>query len=136
MRCRVPGKQTVPRAELTALIRTLTYIRTVQEWTIYIDAQYVINGAKADDRSHYLIGSNGDLWQQVYDGLGKLHDKGITDINFIKVKSHVTTQEQWERYNMTEEMYVYNELADEAATVASRNSTSTATIKEDSNAKY
>ena len=136
MRCRVPGKQTVPRAEFTALIRTLKYIRTVQEWTIYIDAQYVINGTKADDRSHYLIGSNGDLWQQVYDGLGKLHDKGITDINFIKVKSHVTTQEQWERYNMTEEMYVYNELADEAATVASRNSTSTATIKEDSNAKY
>ncbi len=102
--CKVPGRQTVPRAELTALDRTLKCIRANRTWTIYIDAQYVINGLAADDRSFYLLGFNGDLWQLVCSKTAALKGKGIADINFIKVKSHVNTAEEWIFYGMTADM--------------------------------
>ena len=63
MYCKVPGRQTVPRAELTALIRTLKCIRRIRKWIIFIDAQYVINGTETNDESFYLQGRHGDLWQ-------------------------------------------------------------------------
>ena len=50
MQCKVRGRQTVPRSELTALLKTLRCIRTVQKWTIYIDAQYVINGLETTEQ--------------------------------------------------------------------------------------
>ena len=136
MHCKVPGRQTVPRAELTALIRTLRCIRTVRRWTIYIDAQYVINGISTDDKSYYLLGRNGDLWQEVFDEIEKLTGEGSHDVNFVKVKSHVKTQAVWDQYNMTEEMYVYNELADAAAEIASNKYTKFSTLKQDSDSKH
>ena len=99
--CKVPGRQTVPRAELTALDRILKCIRAKRTWHIYIDAQYVINGLAAEDRSFYILGFNGDLWQHIYNKLAELEGKGIADINFIKVTSHVTTVEEWIFYGMT-----------------------------------
>ena len=84
----------------------------------------MINGVSTNDRSYYLLGRNGDLWQEVFDDLRKLAEAGIDDINFVKVKSHATTDEDWARYSMTEEMYVYNELADAAAEIASKKYTS------------
>ena len=52
--CKVPGRQTVSRAELTALDRTLKCIQRNRTWHIHIDAQYVINGLAAEDRSFYI----------------------------------------------------------------------------------
>ena len=60
MYCKVRGRQTVPRAELTAILRTLKCIRKAREWTIYIDVQYVINGLCADNKAYYRQGRNGD----------------------------------------------------------------------------
>lgn len=111
--CKVFGRQTVPRAELTALYRTFRCIRAKRAWTIDIDAQYVINGLAADDRSFYLLGFNGDLRQLIYDKLAELEGNAIADINFIKVKSHVITVEEWIFYGMTADMYICNKLADE-----------------------
>lgn len=92
--CKVPGRQTVPRAELTALDRTLKCIWRNRTWHIYVDAQYVINGLAAEDRSFYILGLNGDLWQLIYEELARLAGQGIIDINFVKAKSHVTTAEE------------------------------------------
>lgn len=38
-------------------------------------------------------------------------------LNVLKVKSHITSDEEWQRFNMTAEGLVLNELADEAATI-------------------
>ena len=102
----------------------------------FLDAQYVINGLSANDKAYYRQGRNGDLWQDVYDEIEKLRANGISDINFIKVKSHVTTEDEWTRYNMTPEMLIYNELADEAARLASVKFGHSGSIKEDGWAKY
>ena len=64
----------------------------MQNMLCFFDAQYVINGVEAEDITHYLLGRNGGLWQTVYDGLVELRSQCITDINFMKVKSHVTCQ--------------------------------------------
>ena len=80
MYCRVPGRQTVPRAELVALIRTLRCMEAARQWHIYIDAQYVINGLLTEDRSYYLLGRNGDQWQLVYDEILRLDGMGSTTL--------------------------------------------------------
>ena len=135
MHSKVSGRQTVPRSELTALIRTLRCVKTTRAWTIYIDAQYVINGLNADDRSFYLQGRNGDLWQEVFDELRKLAEQDISNFDFVKVKSHVTTQEQWERYGMDEDKYIYNELADAAAETSANKHFNFSVLKSDAEAK-
>ncbi len=57
----VPGTQTVPRAELWALRHVLNLMEGLRQYTVYIDAQYVLNGLQSRSR-HYSQGSNGDLW--------------------------------------------------------------------------
>ena len=80
---------------------------------MYIDAAYVINGLNSKTR-HYSQGANGDLWTKIYQVAS---DKNL---NIVKVKSHVTNGDQWTAYNMTAEAYLYNELADEVCTQASK----------------
>ena len=75
MYCKVRGRQTVPRAELTGLLKTFRCMKKAQTWTIFIDAQYVINGLSANDKAYYRQGRNGDLWQDVYDEIEKLRAK-------------------------------------------------------------
>ena len=128
MHCRIPGRQTVPRAELTALLKTIRCIRVARKWSFYIDAQYVINGLTTSDRSYYRLGSNGDLWRSIYNELDRLAGEGIADIEFIKVKSHVTSQSEWGDYNMTQEKLIYNELPDEAARIGATQRTSNSTL--------
>ena len=48
----VSGRETVPRAELTALMNTLGCMSTCRRWVIFIDAPYVINGVEAEDISY------------------------------------------------------------------------------------
>ncbi len=48
----------------------------------------------------------------------------------------MTTVEEWIFYGMTSDMYVYNELADEAARMGSNEGSSTNTLKDDAMAKH
>ena len=52
------------------------------------------------------------------------------------MKSHVTTVEEWIFNRMASDMYVYNELADEAARIGSNKGSSTNTLKNDAMAKH
>ncbi len=79
----VPGKQTVPRAELWGGIQTL--IRAHPEWPVDlgIDAAYVTKGCT--NRGVLVQGSNGDLWRLIYD----IIDNRSGSTNIFKIKSHL-----------------------------------------------
>ena len=78
----VPGKQTVPRAELWGAIQILSRIDEKSNIQIPIDAKYVTRGIV--HRCDLEQGPNGDLWS-----IFQLIDErsGVTDV--IKVKSHL-----------------------------------------------
>ena len=116
-----PGRQAVPRAELYAIILVLqTMVKSTEDLrrttdtftntTIYVDASYVCNGLHTNNRTTYIQGINGDLWSQAYN----LYD--ITgQPNITKVKSHVKTHNQLQRYNMDIDMFKLNTAADTIA---------------------
>ena len=59
----VPGRQTVPRAELQGLIKA----GSATQVTHYLsDASYVVAGPSSSEfrRTSYLTSVNGDLWQE------------------------------------------------------------------------
>ena len=59
----VPGRQTVPRAELWAAIMAAHAASTGQQIVLRIDAAYVVKGLQGGHRQAALrIGPNGDLW--------------------------------------------------------------------------
>ena len=136
MHCRVAGRQTVPRSELTALLKVLCCMHTAHDWKVFIDAQYVIDGLLSSNRYFFTLGRNGDLWHSIFRKLDEHKDKGLGNIDFIKVKSHVTSQEEWERYGMTAEKLIYNELADEAARKGCKSRTNLNRMKDDGAAKH
>ena len=109
MYSRVPGRQTVPRAELWAIICTLKTVAiiTLQIHIFYIDAQYILNGI-ASDTNLYRDGLNGDLWTMLYTVLLPIKNW----CRFVKVKSHVTTESDWIKYGMTKEAFRCNYIAD------------------------
>ena len=47
---KVPGRQTVPRAEAWALIETLTKLDAQRQYTIFVDALYLMYGATSYNR--------------------------------------------------------------------------------------
>ena len=106
----VPGRQTIPRAELWALCCTLSLAQDGSAIEAIIDAQGVIDGL-IKKKTKLLRHTNGDLWSLLY---AMIEEKKLK-VKPTKAKSHVTTAEGWIKYNMTEQKYVYNELADEAA---------------------
>ena len=57
---RIPGRQTVPRSELWAMCQLLLRMDAGKQYTIDIDAQFVLNGLSANTQ-HYREGANGDL---------------------------------------------------------------------------
>jgi hypothetical protein len=84
-------------------------------YTVYIDASYVTNGIEART-VNYTRGSNGDIWTRIFVELDR-----IGSLNAVKVKPHVTNNEQWEKYNMTAESLCYNVGADRvASTIANK----------------
>ena len=109
---KVPGNQTVPRAELYALLQTIVRMKDDIEYTVYVDASYVLNGLTSRTK-HYSQGTNGDLWTRLYEA------SKTKQVIYRKVKSHVSNMDQWEIYNMTEEALIYNEMADKVCTLAS-----------------
>ncbi len=107
----VPGKQTVPRAELWGASLLLSLAPRDGPFELTLDAAYVVNGlGRRIDR---LRGANGDLWAilaKMIDGRG-----GATEIS--KVKSHVLrdVREQVASRVHNWRHILGNELADAAA---------------------
>ena len=60
----VPGKQTVPRAELWGAIKVLELAETQDPIDLGIDAAYVTNGVTK--MAQLVEGENGDLWSILY----------------------------------------------------------------------
>ena len=79
----VPGKQTVPRAELWGAIQILSKVDGKTNIQIPIDAKYVTRGIA--HRGDLVQGPNGDLWSILFQLIDER--SGVTD--FIKVKSHL-----------------------------------------------
>ena len=79
----VPGKQTVPRAELWEAIQILSKVDGKSNIQIAIDAKDVMRGIA--HRGDLVQGPNGDLWSILFQLIDER--SGVTD--FIKVKSHL-----------------------------------------------
>ena len=79
----VPGKQTVPRAELWGAIQILSKVDGKSNIQIPIDAKYVTRCIA--HRGDLVQGPNGDLWSILFQLIDE--HSGVTD--FIKVKSHL-----------------------------------------------
>ena len=109
---KVPGKQTVPRSELWALLSILRRMQDGEHYTVYIDASYVINGVKART-PHYSRGCNGDIWTKIFKETDRLES-----LHTVKVKSHVESKEDWEKYAMTRDAYLYNAGPDKSTSGA------------------
>ena len=115
---KVPGRQSVPRAELWGLLHVLRRMQTGRSYTVYIDAAYVIRGL-GDRSSLYAAGTNGDLWVLVFAELSRLEAVANGGLNFVKVKSHVKSDDEWRKYDMTQRGLILNELADRAVEAGS-----------------
>ena len=78
----VPGRQTVPRAELNGAV---LYARHGGTATYWCDASYVVNGAAAHadhkPTGHYEASKNGDLWHEFF----------LREPTVRKVKAHSTS---------------------------------------------
>ena len=79
----MPGKQTVPRAELWGAIQILSNVDGKSNIQIPIDAKYVTRGIP--HKGDLVQGPNGDLWSILFQLIDER--SGVTD--FIKVKSHL-----------------------------------------------
>ena len=97
----------MPRAELWAILRTALCLAKGAVCKFYVDASYVLRGI-AEKSDFYRSGPNGDLWTQLYEVLENLGQ----NCTLVKVKSHVTDQDMWTKYQMTPEMLIYNEGVD------------------------
>ena len=113
MHTRVPGHQTVPRAEAYALFQLLLVHQPAHTITYYIDASYVIR-ATSTKSNIYSSGSNGDIWTRIFTILEALGERA----KFVKVKSHVKTDEEWHRHQMTFQAALLNCWADNVAEAA------------------
>ena len=60
----VPGKQTVPRAELVALLILAENIEVAGNYELRVDAQYLLTSMASPTRAKR--GSNGDLWTRFF----------------------------------------------------------------------
>ena len=63
---RVPGKQTVPRAEAWAIYLVLKVWDGTFDLEIVTDATYSISGMDFRNRRKHLRGSNKDIWNIIY----------------------------------------------------------------------
>ena len=106
----VPGKQTVPRAELWAALQAKHAIGEGQSATIWSDSAYVVRGGQAYDPEQLHSSYNGDLWQQ-WDFTNQDAKVGID-----KVRAHGEHQVLAGMLDI--ELYLHNAWADAAADAA------------------
>ena len=108
----VPGRQTVPRAELWAVIVFLSRIPRSLNMKLCIDASYVVNGlAKIKNR---MAGDNGDMWTLLYDILQTRRAAG-SDSELVKTKAHSDKPKVVFNVSVDPEQVIENCLADGAA---------------------
>ncbi len=118
----VPGKQTVPRAELwaAAWATELGSDKRADESPGYVldiraDAAYVVNGfASAACRDRLARGRNGDRWEQIKEGA----DARAGAVTISKVKAHRSPTEMFSDPSLSVADYLGNHLADACAGAA------------------
>ncbi len=107
----VPGRQTVPRAEIWGAALVLCAAPKAGPFELVLDAAYVHRGMGA--RGELLRSPNGDLWAVLY----QLLDNRDGPVTATKVKSHVLDEDApgilAGRHDV--EHVIGNELADAAA---------------------
>lgn len=108
---KVPGPQTVPRAELWALVNLCNAMEEGSSQKVYIDASSVVEGYKKKNEKKQVEGINGDLWTL----LKQLVVEKSLSLEVVKVKSHVEDGAMWRKYGMDADKFIHNELADEYA---------------------
>ena len=107
----LPGKQTVGRAELWALLFLIN--SAPGDIVVYIDCQPIYKRWRADRRSHTVGTAMGDLWQMFWQAL----DERVGSLTLHWVPSHLTTK-QVEAGDIPLSAYVANHAADLLATEA------------------
>ncbi len=110
----VPGRQTVPRAELWAACVVAKHANEGSPCVLNSDAAYVVNtAADAAKTSRARRGANGDLWSQ----LARLHKGRGAPLHIAKVTAHSKPVDVLEgRVDVAN--FLGNHLADAAAGAA------------------
>ena len=85
---RVPGKQTVPRAEAWAMYLVLQVWDGTYDLEIVTDASYTYSGMDLRNRHKHLKGPNSDIWQLVYKEIDYSTEHGAGHLDIVKIKSH------------------------------------------------
>ena len=88
MSSRVPGKQTVPRAEAWAMYLVLQEWDGTYDVEIVIDASYTYSGMGLRNRHKHLKGANRDIWQPIYKETDYNTEHGAGHLDIAKIKSH------------------------------------------------
>ena len=87
MASKVPGRQTVPRAEIWAVLMVLMVWDGTHDLTIITDASYTVRGMEDLARRKNSRGPNRDLWTLIYPQRDKKVGVGVLSV--VKVKSHI-----------------------------------------------
>ena len=107
---KVPGRQTVSRAEACALHNLIHTWTGDFDLEIIVDATYSISGMDLEKQDKHLRGVNGDILGEIYQPL----EFRLAALTIVKVKSHATAVQVLALQN-TSAMLALNELADVAA---------------------
>ena len=86
---KVPGKQTVPRAEAWAVRQVLERWHGRKPLKIITDALYVVKGFLKHNKAAYMKGANSDIWTDIFERMEGMRIKPTVH----KVKSHLTKEE-------------------------------------------
>ncbi len=110
----VPGRQTVPRAELFAIDVAADYVAEGASLTVNADASYVVDTMNKDgSRERARQGTNGALWSRLLD---KLQHRGNV-CTMRKVKAHLSLADIVRGHGTVEDI-LGNQVADAAAGAA------------------
>lgn len=109
---KVPGRQTVPRAEIWAVLMVLLVWDGAYDLAIITDASYTVKGMEGLARLKNSRGPNRDIWTLIYAQLDSKGGGGILSV--VKVKSYIEGVQAYCRNTPLRHIMV-NELADFAA---------------------
>jgi ribonuclease HI len=105
----IPGRQTVPRAELFALILAKSAASTSSPTKVQCDSAYSVKGAQAYDTERLNSSYNGDLW-------AKYASIANSTVRVDKVPAHA--EKQTLAGHLPAASYIRNAVADAAADAA------------------
>ena len=87
MASKIPGRQTVPRVEIWAVLMVLLVWDGAYDLTIIADASYTVKGMDDLARRKNSRGPNRDIWRLIYAELDSKPGGGILSV--VRVKSHI-----------------------------------------------